>query len=180
MLLAVAGGWLASVFTAFNTWLCLLRKKWSKFFSFRILEVMGNHCRRSIIMVVLCCRTGAMTKLFAGCLFQQPTPSEVWVEVCARLSCLMDLQDVSVLCCMHAQVCIISIITSIVLFALPLGGRCHSCDSGNPEHCVKSEGRAKSHHSVEQASAGLQSNPGPSCLTMTSDSCYVPHACNAT
>jgi hypothetical protein len=39
MLLAVAGGWVASVFTAFNTWLCLLRKKWSKWFSFRILEV---------------------------------------------------------------------------------------------------------------------------------------------
>lgn len=39
VLLAVVGGWVASVFTAFNTWLCLLRKKWSKWFSFRILEV---------------------------------------------------------------------------------------------------------------------------------------------
>jgi hypothetical protein len=37
----VVGGWVASVFTAFNTWLCLLRKKWSKWFSFRILEVSG-------------------------------------------------------------------------------------------------------------------------------------------
>lgn len=39
ILLAVVGGWVASVFTAFNTWVCLLRKKWSKFFSARILEV---------------------------------------------------------------------------------------------------------------------------------------------
>lgn len=39
VLLAVVGGWVASVFTAFNTWLCLVRKKWSKWFSFRILEV---------------------------------------------------------------------------------------------------------------------------------------------
>jgi hypothetical protein len=41
VLLAVVGGWVASVFTAFNTWVCLVRKKWSKFFSFRILEVRG-------------------------------------------------------------------------------------------------------------------------------------------
>jgi chloride channel 7 len=39
ILLAVAGGWVASVFTAFNTWLCLLRKRWAKWFAFRILEV---------------------------------------------------------------------------------------------------------------------------------------------
>lgn len=37
------------------------------------------------------------------------------------------------------QVCIISVITSVILFALPLAGRCHACDSGNKEHCVKSE-----------------------------------------
>jgi chloride channel 7 len=41
VLLAVVGGWVASVFTSFNTWVCLVRKKWSKFFSFRILEVGG-------------------------------------------------------------------------------------------------------------------------------------------
>jgi hypothetical protein len=58
----------------------------------------------------------------------------------------MALQDVTMFCCVHAQVCIISVITSIVLFALPLGGCCHACDSGNPEHCVKSEDRAKSHY----------------------------------
>jgi chloride channel 7 len=39
VLLAVVGGWVASVFTSFNTWVCLVRKKWSKFFTFRILEV---------------------------------------------------------------------------------------------------------------------------------------------
>jgi hypothetical protein len=37
------------------------------------------------------------------------------------------------------QVCIISVITSVILFALPLAGRCHACDSANKEHCVKSE-----------------------------------------
>lgn len=37
------------------------------------------------------------------------------------------------------QVCVISVITSVILFALPLAGRCHTCDSGNTEHCVKSE-----------------------------------------
>lgn len=73
ILLAVAGGWVASVFTAFNTWVCLLRKKWSKFFSFRI-----------------------------------------------------------------AEVCALSVLTSVILFALPLGGRCHACDTGQSDHCVKS------------------------------------------
>jgi hypothetical protein len=38
VLLAVVGGWVASVFTAFNTWVCLVRKKWSKWLTFRILE----------------------------------------------------------------------------------------------------------------------------------------------
>lgn len=39
VLLAVVGGYVASLFTAFNTWVCLLRKRWSKWFSFRIAEV---------------------------------------------------------------------------------------------------------------------------------------------
>eukprot|EP00878_Enallax_costatus_P010897 GHUV01011381.1.p1 GENE.GHUV01011381.1~~GHUV01011381.1.p1 ORF type:complete len:670 (+),score=126.18 GHUV01011381.1:946-2955(+) len=71
VLLAIVGGYIASLFTAFNTWVCLLRKRWSKWFSFRILEV-----------------------------------------------------------------CVISVITSIVLFAMPLGGRCHKCDTDTLDHCV--------------------------------------------
>ena len=37
------------------------------------------------------------------------------------------------------QVCVLSVVTSVVLFALPLGGRCHACDTGDVNHCVKSE-----------------------------------------
>lgn len=40
---------------------------------------------------------------------------------------------------MRLQVCVISVLTSVVLFALPLGGRCHVCDSENTAHCVKSK-----------------------------------------
>lgn len=54
MLLAVVGGWLASVFTAFNTWLCLVRKKWSKFFSFRILEVCTQPALRPVTSILHC------------------------------------------------------------------------------------------------------------------------------
>lgn len=35
--------------------------------------------------------------------------------------------------------CVLSVLTSVTLFALPLGGRCHACDSGNTDHCVRSE-----------------------------------------
>ena len=45
MLLAVLGGYLGSLFTAFNTWVCVLRKRWSRWFSFRVLEVGGAHRR---------------------------------------------------------------------------------------------------------------------------------------
>jgi hypothetical protein len=44
----------------------------------------------------------------------------------------------------HAQVCVISIITSIVLFAVPLGGRCKKCDTQDPSHCVKGETTSRS------------------------------------
>jgi hypothetical protein len=37
------------------------------------------------------------------------------------------------------QVCVLSVITSTVLFVLPLGGRCHTCGTGDVDHCVKSE-----------------------------------------
>lgn len=39
VILAVIGGYIGSLFTAFNTWICILRKRWSGWFSFRVLEV---------------------------------------------------------------------------------------------------------------------------------------------
>jgi hypothetical protein len=39
-----------------------------------------------------------------------------------------------------SQVCLLSVLTSILFFALPLGGRCRACTSTDPEHCVS--GRA--------------------------------------
>jgi len=39
IVLAVVGGYVGSLFTAFNTWICLARKRWSGWFSFRVLEV---------------------------------------------------------------------------------------------------------------------------------------------
>ncbi|GBF95490.1 chloride channel CLC-c [Raphidocelis subcapitata] len=71
VLLAVLGGYIGSLFTAFNTWVCLLRKRWSRWFSFRVLEV-----------------------------------------------------------------CVLSVLTSALFFALPLAGRCRACTSTDPEHCV--------------------------------------------
>ena len=72
VLLAVVGGYVGSLFTSFNTWVCLVRKRWSGWFSFRVLEV-----------------------------------------------------------------CVLSVITSTVFFALPLAGHCHACDTQDPTHCVK-------------------------------------------
>jgi hypothetical protein len=46
ILMAVVGGYIGSVFTSFNTWICLIRKRWSGWISFRVLEVregLGTH-----------------------------------------------------------------------------------------------------------------------------------------
>lgn len=70
------------------------------------------------------------------------------------------------LSCDPVQVCLISVITSVVLFALPLGGRCHACDSGNTEHCVKSElqGRVQS--------SSLREDPATCCSGLVHLLCY--------
>ncbi len=39
ILLAVIGGYLGCLFTTFNTWVCLVRKRWSKYMWARVLEV---------------------------------------------------------------------------------------------------------------------------------------------
>jgi hypothetical protein len=39
VLVAFIGGYIGSLFTSFNTWVCLVRKRWSGWFSFRVLEV---------------------------------------------------------------------------------------------------------------------------------------------
>jgi chloride channel 7 len=40
--MSVVGGYVGSLFTSFNTWVCLVRKKWSGWFSFRVLEVRAD------------------------------------------------------------------------------------------------------------------------------------------
>ena len=75
-LLAVVGGYVGALFTSFNTWVCLVRKRWSGWFSFRV-----------------------------------------------------------------AEVCALSVVTSVVFFALPLAGHCHACDTQDPTHCVKGAAR---------------------------------------
>lgn len=76
--------------------------------------------------------------------------------------------------CDPVQVCVISVITSVVLFALPLGGRCHACDSGNTEHCVKSElqGRVQS--------SSLQEDPATRFSGLVQILCYCPNAMSCT
>jgi hypothetical protein len=129
MLLAVVGGWLASVFTAFNTWICLVRKKWSKVFSFRILEVCAQPALSAVTRILHHERDSGPLWRAAGLL----SPLSWWLSASSIMRYAV-------------QVCLISVITSVVLFALPLGGCCHACDSGNTEHCVKSElqGRVQS------------------------------------
>ena len=41
-ILAVIGGYVACLFTSFNTWICLVRKKWAKIMWARMLEVGGE------------------------------------------------------------------------------------------------------------------------------------------
>lgn len=38
-ILAVLSGYLGSLFTSFNTWVCIVRKKWAKFMWAKIAEV---------------------------------------------------------------------------------------------------------------------------------------------
>lgn len=42
VLLAIIGGYLGCLFTSFNTWVCLVRKKWAKHIHLRILEVRAG------------------------------------------------------------------------------------------------------------------------------------------
>lgn len=148
VLLAVVGGWVASVFTSFNTWVCLVRKRWSKFFSFRILEV------RSATSISPRLLLGQESWMLIQ-VEQQDTMQWLHHAVCAchmlhtfraLLSRIIWLCSRSkgrgadnTIAAVHVQVCVISIITSIVLFAVPLGGRCKTCDTQDPEHCVKGE-----------------------------------------
>ncbi len=45
ILLAVVGGYLGCLFISFNTWVCVVRKKWTKFMWARIAEVGANRDR---------------------------------------------------------------------------------------------------------------------------------------
>jgi hypothetical protein len=44
-ILAVIGGYVACLFTSFNTWICLVRKKWAKKMWARMTEVGLGHPR---------------------------------------------------------------------------------------------------------------------------------------
>ncbi|KAG2451001.1 hypothetical protein HYH02_004271 [Chlamydomonas schloesseri] len=71
ILLAVVGGYLGCLYISFNTWVCVVRKKWTKF---------------------------------------------MWARI--------------------AEVCAISVATSIVFFFMPVAGRCKSCDSKSDDQCL--------------------------------------------
>jgi hypothetical protein len=62
----------------------------------------------------------------------------VTCRVLKRCSCsswlALSAQDTC--CAMSTQVCVLSVITSIIRFALPLAGRCRPCDAQDPDHCV--------------------------------------------
>lgn len=45
ILLAVVGGYLGCLFISFNTWVCVVRKKWTKFMWARIAEVGTRKAR---------------------------------------------------------------------------------------------------------------------------------------
>ncbi|GIL88475.1 hypothetical protein Vretimale_15336 [Volvox reticuliferus] len=71
ILLAVVGGYLGCLYISFNTWVCVVRKKWTKF---------------------------------------------MWARI--------------------AEVCAISVATSILFFFMPVAGRCKSCDSKADDVCL--------------------------------------------
>ncbi|PNH00895.1 Chloride channel protein CLC-d [Tetrabaena socialis] len=71
ILLAIVGGYLGCLYISFNTWVCVVRKKWTKF---------------------------------------------MWARI--------------------AEVCAISLATSLLFFFMPVAGRCKSCDSKNDDECL--------------------------------------------
>jgi hypothetical protein len=127
VLLAVLGGYLGSLFTAFNTWVCVLRKRWSRWFSFRVLEVgAGGGGAGSGRWQMGGWRT-LQHQGGSGC----PPPPP-------RLTALPRLPTLP-RCSAPAgptQVCVLSVLTSALFFALPLAGRCRACTSPDAEHCV--------------------------------------------
>ncbi|GAX84673.1 hypothetical protein CEUSTIGMA_g12094.t1 [Chlamydomonas eustigma] len=52
-ILAVIGGYVSCLFTSFNTWICLVRKKWSKIMWARMLEVVCISIGTSIVFYIL-------------------------------------------------------------------------------------------------------------------------------
>jgi hypothetical protein len=130
ILMAVVGGYIGSLFTSFNTWVCLLRKKWSTWFSFRVLEVghlevPANHTCSHLSPPVQNALTGQTRQVMP------------WAGVHASLHGLTLCIPAAAVAALPPQVCVLSIITSILFFALPLAGRCHKCDTQDPTHCVK-------------------------------------------
>lgn len=48
ILLAVVGGYLGCLFISFNTWVCVVRKRWTKFMWARIAEVRWRWCMQAL------------------------------------------------------------------------------------------------------------------------------------
>lgn len=44
------------------------------------------------------------------------------------------------------QVCILSVLTSILFFALPLGGRCRACNNADADHCLSDGTKFRTFH----------------------------------
>lgn len=56
VIIAVIGGWAGCMFTAFNTWVCIIRKRWAKWFKYRwalqqntLMKVEGAFCWKQLI-----------------------------------------------------------------------------------------------------------------------------------
>jgi H+/Cl- antiporter ClcA len=131
MLLALITGYLGSLFTSFNTWVCLVRKKWAKKMWARIAEV-----RRSLCVCVCVCVVGEGDVVRSTYLDTRQANAATGtftcpVAVCQQLPYPPQLA--------HAmQVCAISVFTSLVFYALPLAGSCKACDlAGDPTHCIR-------------------------------------------
>lgn len=149
VLVALIGGYVGSLFTSFNTWVCLVRKRWSGWFSFRVLEVRGAHSSHTQPSMCASVHTGLVYLTASGPPGASASLQQAW-RTCT-------------------QVCVLSVITSIIRFALPLAGRCRPCDGQDPDHCVSGTGA--------MAASLLVRVPCDQCgLTLAHLRAHCPHA----
>ena len=112
-ILAVIGGYVACLFTSFNTWVCIVRKKWSKIMWARMLEVRATEGGGEAAASWQPCNQDThKCELF-------PPPLN------------------------HGQVVIISIVTSFILFLLPTVGNCLPCNTIGADNCIMGKGSGR-------------------------------------